>query len=116
MKNSNMNKIRSASRRLISTKGKRCCVCGTTKNLQRHHRSPHIWDVDIMCRKHHQAFHVANGTWGKGKKKMKPCKNCGTLFMPNHSKKHTTCSDACMKELCRQAAIKRWERVRANGK
>ena len=41
-------------------------------------------------------------------KQQKPCKVCGTMFTPSHSKKHSTCSPACLSEIGRINAMKRW--------
>lgn len=45
---------------------------------------------------------------GRGLKKMKACVVCGTTFIPNHSKKHATCSKNCLSELGRRNALRRW--------
>lgn len=56
-----IKKIRKAAVKEISLKGKKCKVCGTTKNLQRHHKDynyPLL--VEILCCGCHHDWHRKN--------------------------------------------------------
>ena len=64
--------------------------------------------IMILCPKCHVSEHMKNGSWGRGLKKTKICVVCGNIFVPNHSKKHKSCSSKCLSELGRLNAMKRW--------
>lgn len=99
-------RVRKASQRMMPTLDA-CERCGNTENLQRHH---HSYDdpaaFEILCRTCHDKWHAAE----RLESRMKPCAICGTRFLPDHSKKHKTCSRACLSELGRCNAMKRWGR------
>ena len=91
---------------------KPCEKCGATESVQRHH--PDITkplEIVWLCQACHVAADMADGRWGKGPRPSKPCKVCGKLFTPSHSKKHNTCSRACLSEIGRRNAMKRWTGV-----
>jgi len=104
--------IRKASQRLISLEGRFCASCGADSNLQRHHPIYEPSAVQILCQSCHTALHMADGTWGKGPKDsskyIRDCVICGRIFQANHSKLGKTCSRACLSELGRLNASKRW--------
>src|SRR3990167_1446719 len=100
--------IRKQSQRRESLSGKCCGRCGSSESLQRHHPSYTSSDFEIVCQTCHTAIHVSDGSWGKGSKRIKDCAICGKPFVPSHSKKHKTCSAACLSELGRVNAQKRW--------
>lgn len=105
------NSARKAAQRAISVSF--CEMCGLKSGLQRHH--PDILDplnVVILCQPCHAAVHVADGTWGNGKKQPKKCVVCLRLFDYRHSL-NKTCSRECLSELGRMNARKRWDRTRA---
>lgn len=88
---------------------KPCEKCGVTESVQRHH--PDITkplEIIWLCQACHVAADAAEGRWGKGPRPPKSCKVCGKLFAPSHSKKHNTCSRACLSEIGRRNAMKRW--------
>jgi len=97
-------RVRKASQRMLPTLDA-CERCGVTENLQRHHHNyaDHA-AFEILCRPCHEKWHAAERLASR----MKPCVICGTRFLPNHSKKHTTCSRPCLSELGRRNAMKRW--------
>lgn len=58
---------RKALQRAMPLSGKKCSVCGSTKNLQRHHVSKKPKDAEkgrILCQKCHAALHARRGDWG----------------------------------------------------
>jgi hypothetical protein len=86
-----------------------CDDCGAVDNLQRHHPDylrPE--EVIILCQRCHTNIHLLFGTWGNGPKTLRACVICGQDFIPKHSKKGVTCSRACLSELGRRNARKRW--------
>lgn len=85
----------------------RCEECGGTDGLERHHDDySRPKDVRVLCQTCHIKADQAIGV--RSTKKQKLCAICGTLFMPRHSKKHSTCSPACLSEAGRRNASKRW--------
>ena len=89
-----------------------CEHCGGTSQLQRHH--PNLQDAEsvvILCQRCHAAEHVRLGTWGQGPKKPKTCVVCGKDFSDYSHIRAKTCSRACLSELGRRNARKRWGRV-----
>lgn len=100
--------IRKQSQRLKSLSGESCCMCGSIEKLQRHHRTYTAEDFVIVCQPCHTQIHKADGSWGKGSRKIKDCAVCGKPFVPRHSTKHKTCSANCLSELGRLNALKRW--------
>jgi hypothetical protein len=100
--------IRKQSQRIERLSGKSCAQCGSTENLQRHHRTYTETDYVILCQECHKNEHVKDGSWGHGLKAMKDCVVCFKPFTPRHSKKHSTCSQECLSELGRRNARKRW--------
>ena len=83
----------------------RCERCPSTENLHRHH--PNYDDplnVIVLCRPCHDAEHVRL----RRPHRMKSCLICEKRFLPNHSKKHNTCSRECLSEIGRRNAMKRW--------
>lgn len=103
-----MNKatVRKQTQRLVSLAGKSCGQCGSTENLQRHHRTYTVSDYEILCQSCHALADLRDGS--RRQKQTKNCVICGSPFMPSHSKKHTTCSEPCLSELGRRNAAKRW--------
>jgi hypothetical protein len=86
-----------------------CEHCGATSTLQRHH--PDINDalsVVILCQACHAEEHVRLGTWGLGSKKPKTCVVCKKVFSVYSHTRVKTCSPACLSELGRRNARKRW--------
>jgi hypothetical protein len=85
----------------------KCETCGGTERLQRHHpdianRPDH---VEVLCQTCHTKADQALGKWGKGAALPLVCVICGT----EHRKaKARTCSGACLAELGRRNALKRW--------
>lgn len=102
-----------SQRRVPSLSGRSCEKCGSTKTLQRHHPDYSKDIFIVLCRDCHIKTHVEDGTWGTGPKQTKNCVICGKQFLPNHSKKHSTCSGACLKRLGRYNALKRWHPQKA---
>jgi hypothetical protein len=89
-----------------------CAHCGSTSRLQRHH--PDLSDalcVVILCQPCHAAEHVRHGTWGSGPRKPKTCVVCGKDFSDYSHIRAKTCSRACLSELGRRNARKRWDRA-----
>jgi len=87
-----------------------CEHCGTTSQLQRHH--PDLSDalsVVILCQPCHAAEHVRHGTWGNGPRTVKTCVVCGKDFSDYSHIRAKTCSRACLSELGRRNARKRWD-------
>jgi len=107
----NIATIRKRSQRLIDTEGKSCEECGKKGKLHRHHIKMEENSVILLCPQCHTKYHMKNGTWGKGLRKTKNCVICGREFVPNHSKKHKTCSGRCLSELGRLNALKRWQKT-----
>lgn len=103
-----MNKatIRKRTQRLVSLDGKSCEQCGSTENLQRHHRTYTETDFQILCQSCHVQADLRDGS--RKRRKTKQCAICGNVFTPSHSKKHKTCSADCLSELGRRNAYKRW--------
>jgi len=92
-----------------------CEHCGGTSQLQRHH--PDLNDalsVVILCQGCHAAEHVRLGTWGQGAKPTKRCAVCGKGFSDYSHVRVKTCSSACLAELGRRNARKRWDRVQTD--
>jgi hypothetical protein len=84
-----------------------CQECGATGSLERHH--PDYTDPDrfeVLCQPCHVRADLRDGT--RRQKKRKACKVCGAMFLPSHSKKHTTCGPECLSEIGRRNARKRW--------
>ena len=83
-----------------------CVDCGTTENLERHHADhQRPLDVVVVCQRCHIKRDQADGF--RRKKKQRPCAVCAGLFWPGHSTVKT-CSRACLSELGRRNAMKRW--------
>jgi hypothetical protein len=100
------NTIRRRAQRAIPTPAA-CQDCGASEGLERHHpdyTQPHR--VEALCRPCHVRADQRDGT--RPKKKEKTCKVCGAMFLPSHSKKHTTCGPECLAEIGRRNARKRW--------
>ena len=98
---------RKRAQRAMPTLAGQECNCGATTNLQRHH--PDYSDLDrfeVLCPRCHVLADQRDGH--RKTKQTIPCKICGTMFLPSHSKKHTTCSRACLSEIGRRNAMKRW--------
>lgn len=101
--------VRKRSQRSIQTLvGMQCEVCGSAQSLQRHHPSYESAKVEILCRPCHVKADQRDGH--RPTKKPKACKVCEREFLPHHSTKHATCSPACLSELCRRNAFKRWRK------
>ena len=84
-----------------------CQTCGTARNLQRHHPDYGKPDVfQILCQPCHIKADQRDGH--RRKKQEIPCKVCNRMFLPSHSKNHRTCSPACLSEIGRRNAWKRW--------
>ena len=84
-----------------------CLMCGTSKNLERHHPNyaqPNR--MEILCASCHVKADQRDGT--RRIKQQKPCKVCGKMFLPSHTKKHNTCSRECLAAIGRINAFKRW--------
>ena len=89
-----------------------CERCESTSALQRHH--PNINDalsVVILCQPCHAKEHVARGTWGIGSKTPNTCAVCAKEFSDYSDARVKTCSRACLSELGRRNARKRWDRA-----
>lgn len=96
-----------AQRSLPSLEGQTCGNCGATVRLERHH--PDYSDPDrfeVLCVTCHVAADQRNGH--RRQKQPIPCKVCGRLFMPSHSKNHHTCGRECLSAIGRLNANKRW--------
>lgn len=100
--------VRKQTQRLVPLSGTTCEKCGSSESLQRHHIHYEATAFQILCQSCHAEVHKADGSWGRGLKKTKNCAVCGQTFIPNHSKKHKTCSANCLSELGRRNALKRW--------
>lgn len=88
---------------------KPCERCGSTSNVQRHHADlAKPLEIEFLCQECHVKADMQAGKWGCGPRKPKACKVCGREFMPTHSKNHNTCSRACLSEIGRRNAMKRW--------
>lgn len=84
-----------------------CQECGATGKLQRHHPDYSKPDqVEILCIPCHVKADQRDGH--RHVKQMRACKVCGTMFLPSHSKKSSTCSSACLSTVGRMNAMKRW--------
>jgi len=106
-------RIRKAAQRAVSLAGKQCSECNGTHRLQRHHPDySKPSEIVILCQRCHVAADIAAGF--RKVKQPKLCKVCGTEFLPNHSRKHSTCSRECLSEIGRQNSLKRWRRVAEN--
>jgi len=102
------------ARKLVPTMEK-CEACGETRGLQRHH--PDYFQptrIEILCRKCHILADQRDGY--APKKQRKACKVCGKMFLPTHTKNHSTCSRECLTEIGRRNAEKRWTAYYASGK
>lgn len=100
--------LRKRSQRSFAIDDESCELCGSDINIQRHHPDPTSANFLIVCQKCHVEIHMKDGSWGRGLRKTKNCVICGSEFVPNHSKKHTTCSKPCLSELGKRNALKRW--------
>ena len=102
------NTARKQAQRAIPT-GESCQRCGEkTKRLERHHADyEKPLDVEILCPVCHAKADQEIGL--RRKRQPKACKICQTMFWPNHSKNHTTCSASCLSFLGKQNAEKRWK-------
>ncbi len=97
-----------AQRDLPSLGGITCENCKIEDAKERHH--PDYANVDVyqvLCRPCHVEADKRDGH--RRTKQEKRCKVCGKMFIPNHSKKHTTCSRNCLSEIGRLNAMKRWD-------
>jgi len=99
--------VRKASQRLMPLSDASCAQCGSTAQLQRHHRNYTPTDFIVLCQRCHANLHIADGSWGRGRKMIKDCVICGKPFQYRHST-NRTCSNVCFSELGRLNASKRW--------
>lgn len=77
--------------------------------LNRHHVNglEHPLDVEVLCTKCHAAAH--GPTWGRGRRLAnKVCPICGTTFRPRRARDKLCKSSACLAEMGRRSAEKRW--------
>jgi len=84
-----------------------CQECGSTHRVQRHH--PDLSDplrVEILCEPCHVKADQRDGT--RRTRPMQTCVVCGREFRPKCSHPHKTCGPACLSELGRRLAMKRW--------
>ena len=92
---------------LIAPNLEECEKCGATENLSRHHPDySQPYRFEILCRPCHIKADIRDGH--RKSKATRPCAVCKTEFLPSHSKKHKTCSAACLSEIGRLNAEKRW--------
>lgn len=97
-----------AQRALPSLQGMSCENCGATGALERHHPNYSEPDrVEVLCHPCHVKADQRDGH--RRTKEPKACKVCGTMFVPSHSKKHSTCSAACLSAIGRINALNRWD-------
>ena len=88
-----------------------CSVCGSTTHVHRHHLDMNPQNnaqdnIRILCVKCHAKAHV---TMEKGRNvRSRPCAICGKTFRPTRSRRGRVCSSACLREMGRQSAAKRW--------
>lgn len=104
-----------AQRALPDLSKETCCKCGSTKHLQRHH--PDYSELDrfeVLCRACH-----AKADQRDGYRRTRPeaaCVICGQTFTPKCSHPHKTCGEACLSELGRRNAMKRWSSKPSSGR
>jgi NMD protein affecting ribosome stability and mRNA decay len=95
-----------AQRAKPNLSGEKCQQCGATERLERHHPDYSKPDLFVvLCDSCHIRADQSAGF--QKKKKTRRCSVCGKEFIPNHSKKHTTCSRECLSEIGRRNAAKR---------
>ena len=85
-----------------------CCErCGSTWRLQRHHTDlQRAESVEILCQTCHVAADFEAGT--RKRRAPKTCVVCESVFTEYSHSRVKTCSPACLSELGRQNARKRW--------
>lgn len=96
---------RKASQRAVSLDGKRCEQCNSTERLQRHHQTYSSSECQILCQACHVKADQVDGF--RRTKQSKDCIVCGSSFIPSHTKKHNTCSKACLSIIGRINAQKK---------
>ena len=107
-----MNKWTARKQAQRAVKATACEVCGSTDRLQRHH--PNLsrpLEVTVLCQACHASLHIKEGTWGQGPRETALCVICGKTFLPSDSHLHKTCGAACLAELGRRNALKRWHPI-----
>jgi len=99
---------REAQRKFKATK---CIVCGSTKNLERHHKDGNPnnnapSNVAVLCQKHHIKIHQELGD----RVSVQPavCVVCNKKFQPKRTRNSTVCSTACRSRHGKMNADKRW--------
>lgn len=96
-----------AQRLMPDLSAQTCAECGGTHRLQRHHPDyAKPAEFVVLCQACHIKADMRDGH--RRTKQMKACRVCGKGFYPTHSKKHSTCSPACLSILGRANALKRW--------
>jgi len=97
---------RKAAQRAIPAE--RCEVCGTTEGkIERHHPDySQPLNVKILCTTCHAAEERHTGQ--RKSKAMRECPVCGAHFLYRHSGQRTCARTACLKEIGRRNAEKRW--------
>lgn len=99
-------RIRHRSRKLH--RADRCSVCGGNYLVERHHPSYESSDVQILCRLCHAASHMADATWGHGRRPTLACVICGKPYSTKWLKRVKTCGPACRGELLSRLLKQRW--------
>jgi len=95
-----------------------CEECGTTERVQRHHEDyEKPEEVRFLCQSCHTKRDMERGIWGNHLKKNyratrfktpRTCPICGRSFSNYTHSRVKTCSRACLSELGRRNAMKRW--------
>ena len=86
-----------------------CQKCGSSVNVQRHHENyDHALSVEFLCQSCHATVDQQLGRWGRGNKQPKACVVCGQEFTNYTHTRVKTCGKACLSELGRRNARKRW--------
>lgn len=90
-----------------------CQECGTKDNLHRHHKDRDRLNntpenIAILCHPCHAKEHAKQGDWGRGNVPHRPCQICGQVFQSNRTRRGRVCSNACMVEMGKRSAAKRW--------
>jgi hypothetical protein len=90
-----------------------CERCGSTWRLQRHHKDIQLAEsVEILCQTCHIEADFQAGT--RKRRVPKTCVVCEAIFTEYSHSRVKCCSPACLSELGRQNARKRWDGGIAN--